>query len=279
MINIIFKYIYKKNRIIFIKTFNFKKFNYIIINLMLNKKNSMLYLLLISTILIVKSIKIKNVKILNKTSLKQNEISENLSSLALKKILSHLTIYNETSCLVSSKLILTSICGIEKQEDLKELNLTNNDNENLKNIRNLINNNKVIEIELMPNHHFVIFRKNSKELYLLNSFQNIFSLEEWMNNNLIMKPFLTIEKFFSIFKRLIDQMGSLNDREKAIIDLFLPKIFSKNKKKIKDIKKWFKGYPIFINSVKYADYNFKEEENLNDFKNIFYKADINYYVF
>ena len=162
---------------------------------------------------------------------------------------------------------------------MKELNLTNNDNENLKNIRNLINNNKVIEIELMPNHHFVIFRKNSKELYLLNSFQNIFSLEEWMNNNLIMKPFLTIEKFFSIFKRLIDQMGSLNDREKAIIDLFLPKIFSKNKKKIKDIKKWFKGYPIFINSVKYADYNFKEEENLNDFKNIFYKADINYYVF
>ena len=279
MINIIFKYIYKKNRIIFIKTFNFKKFNYIIINLMLNKKNSMFYLLLISTILIVKSIKIKNVKILNKTSLKQNEISENLSSLALKKILSHLTIYNETSCLVSSKLILTSICGIEKQEDLKELNLTNNDNENLKNIRNLINNNKVIEIELMPNHHFVIFRKNSKELYLLNSFQNIFYLEEWMNNNLIMKPFLTIEKFFSIFKRLIDQMGSLNDREKAIIDLFLPKIFSKNKKKIKDIKKWFKGYPIFINSVKYADYNFKEEENLNDFKNIFYKADINYYVF
>ena len=279
MINIIFKYIYKKNRIIFIKTFNFKKFNYIIINLMLNKKNSMFYLLLISTILIVKSIKIKNVKILNKTSLKQNEISENLSSLALKKILSHLTIYNETSCLVSSKLILTSICGIEKQEDLKELNLTNNDNENLKNIRNLINNNKVIEIELMPNHHFVIFRKNSKELYLLNSFQNIFSLEEWMNNNLIMKPFLTIEKFFSIFKRLIDQMGSLNDREKAIIDLFLPKIFSKNKKKIKDIKKWFKGYPIFINSVKFADYNFKEEENLNDFKNIFYKADINYYVF
>ena len=279
MINIIFKYIYKKNRIIFIKTFNFKKFNYIIINLMLNKKNSMFYLLLISTILIVKSIKIKNVKILNKTSLKQNEISENLSSLALKKILSHLSIYNETSCLVSSKLILSSICGIEKQEDLKELNLTNNDNENLKNIRNLINNNKVVEIKLLPDHHFIIFRKNSKELYLLNSFQNIFSLEEWMNNNLIMKPFLTIEKFFSIFKRLIDQMGSLNDREKAIIDLFLPKIFSKNKKKIKDIKKWFKGYPIFINSVKYADYNFKEEENLNDFKNIFYKADINYYVF
>lgn len=240
MINIIFKYIYKKNRIIFIKTFNFKKFNYIIINLMLNKKNSMFYLLLISTILIVKSIKIKNVKILNKTSLKQNEISENLSSLALKKILSHLTIYNETSCLVSSKLILTSICGIEKQEDLKELNLTNNDNENLKNIRNLINNNKVIEIELMPNHHFVIFRKNSKELYLLNSFQNIFSLEEWMNNNLIMKPFLTIEKFFSIFKRLIDQMGSLNDREKAIIDLFLPKIFSKNKKKLKILKNGLK---------------------------------------
>ena len=247
---------------------------------MLNKKNSIFYFLLISTIFIVKSINLKNIKVLNNNNdEKENEISEKLSSLALKKILSHLSIYNETSCLVSSKLILSSICGIEKQNDLKELNLTDNDNDNLKKIRNLINNNKVVEIKLLPDHHFIIFRKNSKELYLLHSFQNIFTLEEWMNNDLIMKPFLTIEKFFSIFKRLIDQMGSLNDREKAIIDLFLPKIFSKNKKKIKSIKKWFKGFPIFISSVKYADYNFKEEENLNDFKNIFYKADINYYVF
>ncbi len=100
-----------------------------------------------------------------------------------------------------------------------------------------------------------------------------------MNNDLIMKPFLTIDNFFSIFKKLIDQMGSLNVREKAIIDLFLPNIFTKDKKKIKSIKKWFKGFPIFISSVKYANYNFKEEQNLNDFKNMFYNADINYYVF
>ena len=247
---------------------------------MLNKKNSIFYFLLISTIFIVKSIKIKNVKVLNKNNDKnENEISEKLSSLALKKILSHLSLYNETSCLVSSKLILTTICGIEKQKDLKELNLTDNDNENLKEIKNLINNNKVIEIELMPDHHFIIFRKNSKELYLLNSFQHIFSLEEWMNNDLIMKPYLSIDNFFSIFKKLIDQMGSLNDREKAIIDLFLPNIFTKDKKKIKSIKKWFKGFPIFISSVKYADYNFKEELDLKDFKNMFYNAAINYYVF
>ena len=247
---------------------------------MLNKKNSIFYFLLISTIFIVKSIKIKNVKVLNKNNdNNENEISEKLSSLALKKILSHLSLYNETSCLVSSKLILTTICGIEKQKDLKELNLTDNDNENLKEIENLINNNKVIEIELMPDHHFIIFRKNSKELYLLNSFQHIFSLEEWMNNDLIMKPYLSIDNFFSIFKKLIDQMGSLNDREKAIIDLFLPNIFTKDKKKIKAIKKWFKGFPIFISSVKYADYNFKEELDLKDFKNMFYNAAINYYVF
>ena len=247
---------------------------------MLNKKNSIFYFLLISTIFIVESINLKNVKVLNNNNdEKENEISEKLSSLALKKILSHLSIYNETSCLVSSKLILSSICGIEKQNDLKELNLTDNDNDNLKKIRNLINNNKVVEIKLLPDHHFIIFRKNSKELYLLHSFQNIFTLEEWMNNDLIMKPFLTIDNFFSIFKKLIDQMGSLNVREKAIIDLFLPNIFTKDKKKIKSIKKWFKGFPIFISSVKYADYNFKEEQNLNDFKNMFYNADINYYVF
>ena len=154
-------------------------------------------LIIIFTFSLIKTIKIKN-----KISLKKNEdeIIEKLSSEAIKIINSHLSIYNETSCLISSKLILTSICGIEKQEDLKKLNLTNNDNENLEEIRKLINNNYVVEIELMPDHHFIIFRKNRKELYLLNSFQNIFSLKDWMNNNLIMKPYLTIDNFFSNFK-------------------------------------------------------------------------------
>ena len=53
---------------------------------MLNKKNSIFYFLLISTIFIVKSINLKNVKVLNNNNdEKENEISEKLSSLALKK--------------------------------------------------------------------------------------------------------------------------------------------------------------------------------------------------
>lgn len=208
----------------------------------------------------------------------EDEIAEKLSSEAIKIINSHLSIYNETSCLISSKLILTSICGIEKQEDLKKLNLTNNDNENLEEIRKLINNNYVVEIELMPDHHFIIFRKNRKELYLLNSFQNIFSLKDWMNNNLIMKPYLTIDNFFSNFKTLINQFSEKKKRESAIINLFLPNIFSKDKKKIKNIKKWFEDFPIFINSVKYASYNFKDNKNLTEFQKIFENADIKYYL-
>ena len=167
----------------------------------------------------------------------EDEIAEKLSSEAIKIINSHLSIYNETSCLISSKLILTSICGIEKQEDLKKFNLTNNDNENLEEIRKLINNNYVVEIELMPDHHFIIFRKNRKKLYLLNSFQNIFSLKDWMNNNLIMKPYLTIDNFFSNFKTLINQFSEKKKRENAIINLFLPNIFSKDKKKIRYLKR------------------------------------------
>ncbi len=208
----------------------------------------------------------------------EDEIAEKLSSEAIKIINSHLSIYNETSCLISSKLILTSICGIEKQEDLKKLNLTNNDNENLEEIRKLINNNYVVEIELMPDHHFIIFRKNRQELYLLNSFQNIFSLKDWMNNNLIMKPYLTIDNFFSNFKTLINQFSEKKKRESTIINLFFSNIFSKDKKKIKNIKKWFEDFPIFINSVKYASYNFKDNKNLTEFKKIFENADIKYYL-
>ena len=232
-------------------------------------------LIIIFTFSLIKTIKIKK-----KISLKKNEdeIAEKLSSEAIKIINSHLSIYNETSCLISSKLILTSICGIEKQEDLKKLNLTNNDNENLEEIRKLINNNYVVEIELMPDHHFIILRKNRKELYLLNSFQNIFSLKDWMNNNLIMKPYLTIDNFFSNFKTLINQFSEKKKRESAIINLFLPNIFSKDKKKIKNIKKWFDDFPIFISSVKYASYNFKDNKNLTEFKKIFENADIKYYL-
>ena len=154
----------------------------------------------------------------------EDEIIEKLSSEAIKIINSHLSIYNETSCLISSKLILTSICGIEKQEDLKKVNLTNNDNENLEEIRKLINNNYVVEIELMPDHHFIILRKNRKELYLLNSFQNIFSLKDWMNNNLIMKPYLTIDNFFSNFKALINQFSE-KKKEKMQLLIYFYRIF------------------------------------------------------
>ena len=173
-------------------------------------KKIYIYLIIIFSFSLIKSIKIKK-----KISLKKNEdeIAEKLSSEAIKIINSHLSIYNETSCLISSKLILTSICGIEKQEDLKKFNLTNNDNENLEEIRKLINNNYVVEIELMPDHHFIIFRKNRKKLYLLNSFQNIFSLKDWMNNNLIMKPYLTIDNFFSNFKTLINQFSEKKKRK------------------------------------------------------------------
>ena len=97
------------------------------------------------------------------TKLDENEISETLSSLALKRLYHRLEIFNQTSCAMTAKFILLSITGIHNYNNQTYLNLTNNITENLLNIKNKINQNYVLQIEISPNHHFIIFK--SRYLY------------------------------------------------------------------------------------------------------------------
>ena len=195
-------------------------------------------------------------------------ISEALSSTALHVIYSRASSLNETSCRMTAQMILLAICGIRDMEEISVLNLTNNNKENLNNIRNKLMKNYVIEIELRTNHHFIILKKNREELYLLQGFQDIFNLTDWISDKDIMKPYLKIDEFFDKMEFVLNTNNNYTQKIETITDLLFPKIFSKNKKKKNKIKNWFRGNNIKLVAVDYCSYNFEETEKNHQFDNV-----------
>ena len=235
----------------------------------------MLKTLFLTIITIKTSITLKmNLKQVELSSeITEDEISETLSSLALRRIYNRTSNINFTSCALTAKYILLSVGGIEKKEELPELNLTKNNTENLNNIKNLLNQNYIIHIEFNPNHHIIIFKKNNKDLYILQGFQDVYSIKDWMNDKEVMKPYMTINEFFNKLKLLIDESNTKEERDKMILDLFLPKIFSDDFNDISKILSWFLNYEVSIVNVNYVPFNFKQNQNSTDFKKLWKKVD------
>ena len=202
------------------------------------------------------------------TKLDENEISETLSSLALKRLYHRLEIFNQTSCAMTAKFILLSITGIHNYNNQTYLNLTNNITENLLNIKNKINQNYVLQIEISPNHHFIILKKNITHLYILQGFQDTYTLRDWMMNKKIMEPYLTIDNFLIYLNNILDPNIDFHIRNYALYSLFLPKEFSPTKKMKKKIRSWFSVYKIELIHVSYQTYNFKENQGMNDFDDL-----------
>ena len=82
---------------------------------------------------------------------------------------------------------------------MNTLNLTNDINEDIQNIKAKLEENNIIQIEIKLNHQFDILKKNDTHLYLLQGFQNIYYLKEWMENKEVMKPHWKIDEFLMCF--------------------------------------------------------------------------------
>ena len=202
------------------------------------------------------------------TKLDENEISETLSSLALKRLYHRLEIFNQTSCAMTAKFILLAITGIHDYKTQKYLNLTQNITENLQNIRQKINQNYVLQFEITPNHHFIVFKKNMTHIYILQGFQDTYTLRDWMKNEKIMEPYLTIDNFLNYLNDILDPNIDFHLRNYALYSLFLPKEMSPTKKMKKKIATWFGIYKIELIHVTYQSYNFKENQEMDDFDDL-----------
>ena len=227
------------------------------------------YLLIIILIYLSKSKVMKKIIPLEiGTELEENEISETLSSLALKRLYHRLEIFNHTSCAMTAKFILLAITGIHDYKTQKYLNLTQNITENLQNIRQKINQNYVLQFEITPNHHFIVFKKNMTHIYILQGFQDTYTLRDWMKNEKIMEPYLTIDNFLNYLNDILDPNIDFHLRNYALYSLFLPKEMSPTKKMKKKIATWFGIYKIELIHVTYQSYNFKENQEMDDFDDL-----------
>ena len=232
------------------------------------KTINMITILFLILFQISKSIRINKKKFKPLTigqTLSNDEISEKLSDLAISKLYERLDVFTSTSCRCTAKFILLAIGGIRVYDSLKTLNLTHNITEDLKSIREKLDENYIIQFEIRNNHHFIVFKKNSERLYLLQSFQGTYNLRDWMNSSKIMEPYLTIDNFLNYLNDILDPNIDFHLRNYALYSLFLPKEMSPTKKMKKKIATWFGIYKIELIHVTYQSYNFKENQEMNDF--------------
>ena len=200
---------------------------------------------------------------------------------AISRLYKRISTFNNTSCKISAQYILYTIAGVDEKEDMNTLYLVNDIYKNIQNIKKKLIENNIIQIEIKPNHHFVIFKKNDTHLYLLQGFQDIYYLKEWMENKEVMKPHWKIDEFFKEFENLLN----INSKEKNLMDLlkslFYPDYFSNgNKNKIKKFEDWFKRkLPVYLVNVNFMKYNFiNKGASQKDFHKDFIKAAKNYHV-
>ena len=73
-----------------------------------------------------------------------NNKTEKFPYYAISRIIKRMSTFNNTSCKVSAQYILYTIAGIDEKEDLNFLELTNNTNKDLQNIKDKINKNHII---------------------------------------------------------------------------------------------------------------------------------------
>lgn len=212
---------------------------------------------------------------ITKKKVKQMNIVEQ----AIQRIKDRLFALRDTSCKVAAKFMLLAICNVTKKEQLSVLPLTGIIELDLRKIREKVNEGYVLQIEIKANHHFIIFKKNDKDLYLLQAFQDRFMLKDWMSNPKIMKPYLTIDEFFDKMRIMLNPDTPIKEVEKMILDLFLPKEFTEDQKLIDSMLEYFGGNPVTLVNVNYARFNFGIKFNDMRFRELFHKVDYSYLIY
>ena len=99
---------------------------------------------------------------------------------------------------------------------------------------------KLIAFEISPNHHFVIMKFESDKIAIFQSYQDVYSLNDWMKfykNDKILK----ISDFFIHFKNLFDKDDQIKEATKidSLKKLFMPIDFKNEESSEKILKKDF----------------------------------------
>ena len=205
--------------------------------------------------------------------------TEYLADKAIERIKSRIQYLTDTSCKVAAKFMLLTICGIKDKKQLPVLPLSGIFELDLLRIREKLEEGYVLQIEIRSNHHFIIFKKNEREMYLLQAFQDRFKLRDWIANEKIMSPYLTVETFFDKMSTMLNPDTPRDKVEQMILDLFLPDIFTKDQKLIDSMLSYFKGRPVTLVNVNYVKFNFGVKYNDIRFKQLFHKVDYHYLIY
>ena len=203
----------------------------------------------------------------------------NIAEQAIQRIKDRLFALRDTSCKVAAKFILLAICNVTEKEQLSVLPLSGITELDLRKIKEKVNEGYVVQIEIKANHHFIIFKKNDKDLYLLQAFQDRFMLKDWMGNSKIMKPFLTIDEFFDKMRIMLNPDTPIRVVEDMILDLFLPEEFTEDQKLIDSMLDYFGGNPVTLVNVSYAKFNFGIKYDDMRFRQLFHKVDYSYLIY
>lgn len=212
--------------------------------------------------------------------LKVTQDSEKLSEAAITRLIDRLEAIESTSCKVTAKWILLTLAGVEEKDDLDTLTLSGNREDDLKNMRNLLDDNYLLQVEIKPNHHFILFKKNKEQLYLLQGFQDIFTVKQWMANRKVMEPVYTFDKFFSDFDKMLDPDTPIGEVMELLAEVFLPSFFTNRVDYQKKFINWFLyRMPVELVNVNYVKYNFSENQNDKDFLEKWRYVDSHFMVF
>lgn len=162
---------------------------------------------------------------------------------------------DDTSCKVASKFMLLTLANIKQKREMAKYKLTNDLKLDLLAIKKLLKEGYILHMEVKTNHHFIIFLKNEKDLYLLHAFQDRWKLIDWLSHKEVINTYLTIDDFIANMFIMLNKQSQRDKVNQAILNLFLPSFFNTNPKDIRSLLKYFKGDIKLVN-VNYASFDF-----------------------
>lgn len=113
-------------------------------------------------------------------------------------------------------------------------------------LRNAINADKLIVIEIQRQHLFAVFKNgNTDYVYILQGFKDNFHLKDWISSTgtdgINKGSYLVLEQFLDHWKNVWDTSLSLDERLENLIYIVKPKNFQKTGVTQENIKKYFKN--------------------------------------
>ncbi|MCQ2816407.1 MAG: hypothetical protein MJ252_03985 [archaeon] len=209
---------------------------------------------------------------------KSQEYLQKNSDKSIELLKEGLPALSGTSCKVAAKYVLFTLGDIQKESDRHYLNLTDNTQENLENMEELLKDGYILQIEVKPNHHFVIFLENGENLYLMQAFQDIFRLKDWIYDEVSSLP-MDLKEFMKLFKGALDPTNDEDTFHSYLLQLFLPHSMWEDFDKVNGLFNWF-GSRRYLTIVKvdYVKYDFKNTPGKLQFVSQFHKVDHSFFI-